>query len=138
MVIGKIPHRTLKWRGPWKGDISVSKEYRWQGLVIAGIRKIWLQSPMRRGAMNRAAWKIHKPRKDGTPAKRATIQGYECEVCKQIFQKKDVTVHHIVDVRRKGWDWNWFIEKMFCGSEGLQVLCKECHKKAHKEVKDGV
>lgn len=113
----------------------MSKEYRWQGLVIAGIRKIWLQSPMRRIALSEAAVRGVKLKKDGTPAKIKTIEGYRCAVCKKTFTKKEVTVHHIVDVRRRGWDWNWLVEKMFCDSDGLQVLCKECHKKVHKEMK---
>jgi hypothetical protein len=25
------------------------------------------------------------------------------------------------------WDWNVYMERMFCPKEGFQVLCKECH-----------
>jgi len=25
------------------------------------------------------------------------------------------------------WDWNSYLSRMFCGEDGLQLLCKECH-----------
>lgn len=34
---------------------------------------------------------------------------------------------------RGNWDWHVYIERMFCDSEGFQVLCSSCHDKKTKE-----
>jgi hypothetical protein len=31
------------------------------------------------------------------------------------------------------WDWNEYIDNMFCGEEGLQAICKVCHDAKTKE-----
>lgn len=116
---------------------STKRPYRWQPLVIAAIRKLWLMSPMRRAALKDAEVRESYFKKDGTPAKREKLVGYRCQKCGELFGAKEVTVHHVVDVREAGWDWNWFIEKMFCEPNGLLVVCKDCHKAIHKGPKNG-
>jgi len=34
---------------------------------------------------------------------------------------------------KKGWDWNIYLNRLFCKEEGLQLLCKECHDQKTKE-----
>lgn len=55
---------------------------------------------------------------------------YECAECHQHFPAKDVAVDHIDPVvATTGFvSWDDVIERMFVEKEGLQVLCKECHK----------
>lgn len=55
---------------------------------------------------------------------------YECAKCKGIFGPKEVQRDHIipVDDPHTGFvDWNTYVERLFCGVEGLQCLCKPCH-----------
>lgn len=40
---------------------------------------------------------------------------------------KDIHVDHIEPVGSY-YDWNEFVDRLFCPAENLQVLCKECHK----------
>ena len=50
-----------------------------------------------------------------------------------LVEKGKVVVDHINPVipiegfPNKTWDWNIYIERMFCDTNNLQVLCKECH-----------
>lgn len=55
---------------------------------------------------------------------------YECNECHQHFPAKDVAVDHIDPVvATTGFvSWDDVIDRMFVEKEGLQVLCKECHK----------
>jgi hypothetical protein len=54
---------------------------------------------------------------------------YECADCKQLFDGKNVSVDHIepVGTLLKKSDIADFIEKLFCSSDKLQVLCDNCH-----------
>lgn len=70
-------------------------------------------------------------------AKNHTIKGvrggsmYDCAICKKPFPLKDVQVDHIepvVPIDREIKDWNEYIQRLFCGVENLQVLCKDHHK----------
>lgn len=66
-------------------------------------------------------------------------QHYRCNACKQEFPAKEVQVDHkkpVIDPTVGFVDWNTFIERMFCGKDNLQVLCKSCHDtKTQKEKK---
>jgi hypothetical protein len=45
----------------------------------------------------------------------------------------------VVDVKVGFTSWDDFIERLYCGKENLQVLCKECHdKKTLKEKKQRI
>jgi hypothetical protein len=71
---------------------------------------------------------------------------YECNACKEEVPKtvldpdtrkrvNNVHVDHIDPVVPvTGWDsWDGVIERMFCEEDGLQVLCKACHKEVTQE-----
>lgn len=56
---------------------------------------------------------------------------YKCAKCKKQFVQTDVQVDHIDPVvhPEEGFiSWDVFIERLLCGVENLQVLCKVCHK----------
>lgn len=55
---------------------------------------------------------------------------YKCAKCKQLFSAKEVEVDHIVPAGSLKCyaDLPSFVERMFCEVDGLQVLCKSCHK----------
>jgi 5-methylcytosine-specific restriction endonuclease McrA len=64
-------------------------------------------------------------------------QHYECAECSKHFPAKEVQVDHIkpvVDPKKGFQTWDTFIERLFCESKNLQVLCSSCHKiKTQKE-----
>ncbi len=89
-----------------------------KGLLICYIRRIFLYSPLRKEAKAKA--KVGK-------------YEYTCAKCKKNFEK--VMVDHIdpvVDPKVGFVDWNTYIERMFCDSSNIQVLCRECHAKKTK------
>lgn len=57
---------------------------------------------------------------------------YECAQCHQIVRAKDTVIDHIEPVvdpyqNPTDFDWNLFVERLFCEKQGLQLLCKSCH-----------
>ena len=69
-------------------------------------------------------------------ALRRTKQGpnaYKCEGCGTVFKLRDVHVDHIKPVidPDKGWEGvQMFVQRLFCPSSELQVLCIDvCHAK---------
>lgn len=62
---------------------------------------------------------------------------YQCASCQQLFMQKDVQVDHIEPAGQlKSFeDLPGFCERLFCGLDGLQVLCKTCHDKKTQEEK---
>ena len=55
---------------------------------------------------------------------------YECAWCLELFPAKKMTVDHIVPVVPiDGHDsFDEVIKRLYCEMEGLQALCKSCHK----------
>ena len=64
---------------------------------------------------------------------------YQCARCNLWFKRTDVEVDHIKEVGslKSSKDLKLFVERMFVGTDKLQVLCKECHKEKTTEAKDG-
>lgn len=55
---------------------------------------------------------------------------YECSQCKKCHPRKEVQIDHVVEAGslRCADDLPGFVERLFCEVDGLQVLCKKCHK----------
>lgn len=60
---------------------------------------------------------------------------FKCNSCNKEFPQKDVEVNHKLPVVPvEGFTtWDVVIERMFCEKEGLEVLCKPCHKQVTKQ-----
>lgn len=63
---------------------------------------------------------------------------YRCSSCKDTFPITGVFVDHIesvvpLDWVPGDWDWNVIDKRLFCPIDGLQVLCKKCHKEKTDE-----
>jgi len=91
------------------------------GALITAIRRVWLMSKERTGALKRA--KVE-----------GRGQGWKCECCGiRVNASKLLHVHHKTPVGK--WEsWDSYITKMFCGIEGYSVLCIACHHLIHKEL----
>lgn len=56
---------------------------------------------------------------------------YKCNECKDNYPAAEVVIDHIdpvVDTMKGFTTWDDYVERMFVEAEGLQALCKECHK----------
>lgn len=64
---------------------------------------------------------------------------YKCNQCKGEFPAKDVEVNHIIPVVPiDGFDnWDSVIKRLFCERDGLETVCKPCHKLITKEENSG-
>jgi hypothetical protein len=60
---------------------------------------------------------------------------YICNSCKNEFPAKNVEVNHIRPVVPvTGFDsWDGVVERLFCEAEGLEVVCKLCHRAITKQ-----
>lgn len=63
----------------------------------------------------------------------------QCAECKGWFKLKNTSVDHIIPAGKLSSfeDLPGFVERLFCGKEGLQILCSGCHQtKTNKERED--
>lgn len=87
--------------------------------IRSALRKLWLYSPERRQALKRNY---------------ALGKMYFCNMC--AFPTPQPQIDHIEPVgpspgsraSNGGETWDGVINRLFCPSEGLQVVCRECHK----------
>ena len=67
-------------------------------------------------------------------------QHYKCNACNKDFPASSVQVDHIdpvVNPQQGFQDWDTYIERLYINSDGLQVLCKSCHKKKTTKESSG-
>ena len=72
---------------------------------------------------------LNKAKKPYSGPNKRQKWAYECVSCKGLFQQKEVAVDHITECGSlRSWeDLVPFTQRLFCGIDGYQVLCKECH-----------
>ena len=54
----------------------------------------------------------------------------------KLFKREKPQADHVNSVIEVGVgfvDWNTYIERLFCESEGYQILCNQCHKEKSKK-----
>lgn len=100
-----------------------------KAFAIAVLRRASYRAPARSEALRQA---------------RSARNTYHCKKCSASFSRREVQIDHKLPVvSTSGWDsFDGFIDRLFCGVDGLQVLCKPCHKektqaenKARREAK---
>lgn len=93
----------------------------------SAIRKEWLYSDLRRQALARS---------------RQERGVYKCEHCSSLVDTHNIEVNHRITVTppdglNNGNDWGIFISNLlFCGLEGLECLCTECHNKVTAQERE--
>ena len=62
------------------------------------------------------------------PNKRQKFE-YQCNACKNWFAQKNINVDHIIPAGSLNCaqDLPGFVERLFCETDNLQVLCEKCH-----------
>lgn len=71
-----------------------------------------------------------KPKQDATRRQKVAPNQFKCQGCEEVYTIKEISLDHIkpvVDVKTGFVDWNTYIDRMFCGEDGFQVLCDACH-----------
>jgi 5-methylcytosine-specific restriction endonuclease McrA len=88
-------------------------------------------------ALRRAAWpvkydclKLARTEKAENPATGRMCMMHRCADCRGEFPAKQMTVDHICPVVPiEGHDsWDAVIKRLYVELDGLQALCKDCHK----------
>lgn len=84
--------------------------------IINALRRLGLFSPSRIECIKRA---------------RVSRGLYACRCCGDIVGPKEYNVDHIESIinPKMGFTtWDSYIDRLFCGVDGLQLLCKDCHR----------
>jgi hypothetical protein len=104
-------------------------ESRFHSFVKGGLRSISQRWPPKYQCLNEACVGVKLNQATGRMAKH-----YLCAVCRAECPLKAVEVNHIVPVVPvTGFDsWDGVIERLFCEKDGLEVVCKPCHKAISK------
>jgi 5-methylcytosine-specific restriction endonuclease McrA len=100
-------------------------EGRKRAFIVAVLRNGTRRYPPKYETLNEAKTEKKINKKTGRQA-----QHYACAVCQKDFPQKEVQVDHkkpAVDPKTGFISWDVYIERLFCGKENLQVLCKPCH-----------
>ena len=102
----------------------------------------------------------YSPRNEAANKQKVAAATFKCELCDKIVykgtskeipakileefpecEKGKIALDHrepVIPINgypNKEWDWNIYIERMFCDSEGFQAICFSCHKeKTYQET----
>ena len=99
----------------------------------------WLRSLLRNRYMR--GWKpINEVAKDNRRPityKSRSKWEYQCAYCKNWFLRKEIDIDHIkpCGTLKSFDDLSHFAKKLFVEKQGLQVLCKPCHKNKTHDLK---
>ena len=103
--------------------------YNQNAAIRSALRRAFSRSPLVREVLNAVRREVPKYCKDGSLAKKPSVQ-YQCSMCNEWVGTTKVAVDHLNPVIRidVGFeDWTVFIERLFCPKENLQCLCETCH-----------
>jgi len=96
-----------------------------RGMIIGALRKVFAQSYIAK-TVRKLAISEQQGKRGGAM--------YTCAVCKQSFPPQKTQIDHIDPVlpvgyeqENKPWSWDWYISRLFCKIDNLQVICFDCH-----------
>lgn len=87
-------------------------------------RKTFITQTLRRAS------RFWPPKNDCLISARVERGFYKCNMCGDVFKKKEIQVDHIIpiiDVKTGFTDYNDFVFNLFCHQDNLQCLCIPCH-----------
>ena len=100
-------------------------KYNQNAIIRGAVRRAFARSPAVKQVKDLVRKEFPSYKKDGSLSSKPSVR-YQCAICQKYFPGKDVAVDHIdpvVDVDDGFVDWNTFIDRLFCGTNNLQVLC---------------
>lgn len=71
-----------------------------------------------------------KPRAEALSSARIERGLYKCASCENAYRKDEIHMDHVVpviDLNDGFTTWDQVIFRLFCETQGFQVLCKNCH-----------
>lgn len=82
---------------------------------------------------------LQKARRKSKLADKRVKWEYKCNHCNKWFKNKDIQVDHIIPKGRYSQETFFiWLDRLFCETDGFQILCVPCHKKkSAKEHKTG-
>ena len=108
------------------------------GFIRSGLREKFNRYPVKYEVIKAAAkdietGEVYKGGKKEGQAK--TVKMYKCVGCEVMHRATEIQVDHKVPAGslKSFDDLKGFAERLFCGPEGLQIMCKVCHKTKTKE-----
>lgn len=72
----------------------------------------------------------YPPRNEAMAKAKVDRGRWMCAYCKAVFTRKEIQVDHkkpVIDPKTGFTTWDNFINRLFCDSDEMQVLCKSCH-----------
>jgi len=121
--------------------------------VSIPIKKKLIEKPFADGTLSNAAFfgmlrsalrqksRWHLPIKNCKERQKTPYSGtnkrrkwlYKCEGCFELFDSKEVSVHHSVECGQLNSfdDLPGFVKRLFCDSKDLKLVCSNCHDKEH-------
>ena len=105
--------------------------YNENAAIRGAVRRTFSRSPIVREVLQKVRREVPKYNKDGTRAKKDSVQ-YQCAICKEYVGSTKIAVDHIEPVIHPthGFkDWNEFVSRLFCDASNLQPVCEDCHQK---------
>jgi 5-methylcytosine-specific restriction endonuclease McrA len=100
---------------------------------------------IRSGLRQKSRWwkpitqcKLNAKRTYKGPNKRQKFE-YQCNICKKWFAEKNINVDHVIPAGSLNCanDLPGFVERLFCETDNLQVLCSGCHNVKTQNEKNG-
>lgn len=100
--------------------------------LTSSMRRLWRSSPMYREAYEHAKEEYVELSKHGKRMRRVR---FLCALCGLAGAREDMQCDHVEPaVELSGWkDWNSFVERLFCPSMDLRILCQACHDRVTDE-----
>lgn len=126
----EAPIRTILMIMTKKRNNGQWTESRFHSFIKSALRTASVRWPPRYTTLSEAFVEIKINPESGRMAKH-----YKCAKCRKDFPSKNIEISHketVVPLEGfKSWDDT--IERLFCEKEGLEALCKDCHKEITKE-----
>jgi len=114
-------------------------KYNQNSAIRSALRRTFSRSPIVREVLMSGRREVPKYCKDGTRAKKDSVQ-YKCNVCNKWVGSTKCEVDHIkpvIDNEIGFQTWEIFIARLFCNILNLQIICSDCHDKkttAEREI----
>ena len=103
------------------------KAWNLEAAVYSALRRAHRNSPEYRDALNAVKGEFYIYSKKGKKLRRVH---FSCRICNGTKSRKEVFVDHIhpvIDPRVGKAGFASYINRLFCGVGGLQILCRKCH-----------
>jgi 5-methylcytosine-specific restriction endonuclease McrA len=111
-------------------------KYNQSSVIKGALRRAFSRSPLVIEKQQESRREVPRYCKDGSRHKKNAVQR-QCEVCSAWVSSSKITIDHIipvVSVDGELYDWNTYVDRLWCDKSNLQRICDTCHDaKTYKE-----